>query len=108
LGHLLLALKQTTLSVDRKRPLHLGDENALIDLGTFSECLHNHDLQNALQFELGWETQGKDLEARDPLSKKKFSGDELTLSVTLSADAKEQPRVDKLALLITAGTKKAS
>ena len=97
LGHLLLALKQTTLSVDRKRPLHLGDENALIDLGTFSECLHNHDLQNALQFELGWETQGKDLEARDPLSKKKFSGDELTLSVTLSADAKEQPRVDKLA-----------
>lgn len=72
LGHLLLALKQTTLSVDRKRPLHLGDENALIDLGTFSECLHNHDLQNALQFELGWETQGKDLEARDPLSKKKI------------------------------------
>ena len=89
LGHLLLALKQTTLSVDRKRPLHLGDENALIDLGTFAECLHNHDLQNVLQFELGWETQGKDLEARDPLSKKKFSGDELKLSVTLSADAKE-------------------
>ncbi|WP_217652039.1 AAA family ATPase [Aeromonas salmonicida] len=74
LGHLLLALKQTTLSVDRKRPLHLGDENALIDLGTFSECLHNHDLQSALQFELGWKTQGKDLEARDPLSKKNIPG----------------------------------
>lgn len=96
LGHLLLALKQTTLSADRKRPLHLGDENALIDLGTFAECLHNHDLQNALQFELAWETQGKDMEARDPLSKKKFAGDELKLSVTLLADAKQQPRVDKL------------
>lgn len=30
LGHLLLALKQTTLSADGKRPLHLGDENSLV------------------------------------------------------------------------------
>ncbi|EQB2597221.1 AAA family ATPase [Aeromonas salmonicida] len=96
LGHLLLALKQTTLSADRKRPLHLGDDNSLIDLGTFVECLHNHDLQNALEFELGWKIPGKDLEARDPLTKNKFSGDELTLSVKLSANDKEQPTVDKL------------
>lgn len=96
LGHLLLALKQTTLSADRKRALHLGDENALIDLGTFTECLHNHDLQNALEFELGWKTQAKDMEARDPLSRHKFVGDELKLSVKISADTKEQPRVDQL------------
>ncbi|CAD6880927.1 hypothetical protein [Methylomonas albis] len=96
LGHLLLALKQTTLSADRKRPLHLGDENALIDLGTFAECLHNHDLKNALAFELGWKISGKEQGARDPLSKKIFGGDELRLAVTLSAAAKEQPRVDKL------------
>ncbi len=96
LGHLLLALKQTTLSADRKRPLHLGDDNALIDLGTFTECLHNHDAQNAMEFELGWQTRSKSLEARDPLSKKKFTGEELRLSVKLSADSKEQPRVDVL------------
>lgn len=96
LGHLLLALKQTTLSADRKRSLHLGDENALIDLGTFAECLHNHNLQNALEFELGWKTPGKDMEVRDPLSKNKFAGDELKLSVMISGDAKEQPKVDKL------------
>lgn len=96
LGHLLLALKQTALSADRKRPLHLGDDNSLIDLGTFAECLHNHDLKNALEFELGWKVPGKDLEARDPLSKKKFVGDELRLTVKLSVDAKEQPKVDKL------------
>ncbi|MFC4964608.1 DUF3696 domain-containing protein [Alcaligenes sp. GCM10023179] len=97
LGHLLLALKQTTLSADRKRPLHLGDENSLVDLGTFEECLHNHDLKSSLEFVMGWETHGKDMEVRDPLSKRKFSGDELMLSVTFSADVKEQPRVDKLA-----------
>ena len=103
-GHLLLALKQTTLSVDRKRPLHLGDENSLIDLGTFAECLHNHNLKDALEFELGWKTHGKDMEASDPLSKKKFAGDELELSVTLSADAKEQPRVDKLTYQLSRNT----
>ncbi|MBI3712173.1 MAG: DUF3696 domain-containing protein [Burkholderiales bacterium] len=96
LGHLLLALKQTTLSADRKRPLHLGDENALIDLGTFAECLHNHDVKKALEFELGWKIPGKDMEVRDPLRQGKFTGDELRISVKLSADAKEQPRVDKL------------
>lgn len=96
LGHLLLALKQTALSVDRKRPLHLGDENALIDLGTFAECLHNHDLANELRFKLGWEIPGKLLEIRDPVSKTKFVGDELELAVTIMADAKEQPRVNRL------------
>lgn len=96
LGHLLLALKQTILSADRKRPLHLGDDNALIDLGTFAECLHNHDLQNSLEFELGWKIPEKDLEVRDPLSHNKFTGDELNLSVRISADIKEQPRVERL------------
>ncbi len=96
LGHLLLTLKQTALSADRKRPLHLGDENALIDLGTFAECLHNHDLQNALAFELGWKIPNKELVVRDPVTQKKFTGDELRLAVTISADTKEQPRVDKL------------
>jgi predicted ATPase len=96
IGHLLLALKQTVLSADRKRPLHLGDENSQIDLGTFAECLHNHDLKNALEFELGWKIPGKELEVKDPLSQQKFFGDELQLAVMLSADSKEQPRVDKL------------
>ncbi|NLR74274.1 DUF3696 domain-containing protein [Leeia aquatica] len=104
LGHLLLALKQTALSADRKRPLHLGDDNALIDLGTFEECLHNHDLLNTLEFELGWKIPGKELEARDPLTHDKFTGDELKISVTLSADYKKQPRVDKLTYQLLANS----
>lgn len=51
LGHLLLALKQTALSTDRKRALHLGNESTLIDLGTFADCLHGHDLARPLEFE---------------------------------------------------------
>ena len=60
LGHLLLALKQTVLSTDRKRALHLGDTNSLIDLGTFADCLHSHDLGKTLEFQLRWRARRQD------------------------------------------------
>ncbi|MCK9504770.1 MAG: DUF3696 domain-containing protein [Porticoccaceae bacterium] len=102
LGHLLLALKQTVLSVDRKRPLHLGDENALIDLGTFAECIHNHDLTQPLRFALGWQLPEK-LEVRDPLTRAKFQGDHLHLTVSLLADKREQPRVQQMSYQLASG-----
>lgn len=95
LGHLLLALKQTVLSADRKRPLQLGDENSPIDLGTFAECIYNHDLSQPLNFSLGWRPSDR-LEVRDPLSQRKFVGDELRLEVSLLADKQEQPQVRQL------------
>lgn len=95
LGHLLLALKQTVLSADRKRPLHLGDENSLIELGTFAECIHNHDLSQSLQFELGWQLPAR-MEVRDPITQMKYIGDELQLGVSLFADVREQPHVQQL------------
>ena len=30
--------------------LHLGDSASLIDLGTFEDCLHGHDLRRSLRF----------------------------------------------------------
>ncbi len=95
LGHLLLALKQTVLSADRKRPLQLGDDNALIDLGTFAECLHNHDLSQSLEFDLAWQLPGK-LEVKDSVSGKKYWGDSLSLSVSMKAGERGQPIVDQL------------
>ncbi len=95
LGHLLLALKQTVLSTDRKRALLLGDDNSFIDLGTFAECLHNHDLQKSLEFSLGWQLPNR-LEVRDPVSGKKSVGGSLSLSVCLHADQRGQPLVNKM------------
>ena len=102
LGHLLLALKQTALSADRKRALHLGDDKSLIDLGTFAECLHNHDLKTPLQFVLGWNLPNKK-EFRDPLTLSRFAGDGLRLVTTLQADAKEQPSVRRIAYSLMQG-----
>ncbi len=95
LGHLLLALKQTVLSADRKRPLHLGDENSLIELGTFAECIHNHDTERPLRFSLGWKLHNRQ-DVSDPLTKTKFTGDALKLDVSMIADENKQAKINRL------------
>jgi predicted ATPase len=51
---LLLLLKQTEQSPDRRRVLHLGDENTLVDLGTYEDVIHDHDVSQPLWFAVGW------------------------------------------------------
>jgi len=48
LGHWLLALKQTAQSTDRRRALYLGDDRSPVDLGTYRDCVHGHDLSRPL------------------------------------------------------------
>jgi predicted ATPase len=93
LGHLLLALKQTALSADRKRALNLGDTTTLIDLGTFTDCIRGHDLRRRVTFDIRWILM-QTMDVRDPIVKaSRYTGDSLALHVTLAADEKtQQPR----------------
>jgi predicted ATPase len=95
LGHLLLALKQTALSSDRRRALNLGDGNSLIDLGTFRDCVFNHDLAQPLTFHLAWELK-HGFDVKDPLQQVKYRGDELALDVELRAGQADRPEVASL------------
>lgn len=99
LGHLLLALKQTVQMADRKRALHLGDEHALIDLGTFADCLYAHDTARSLEFTLGWKLPDA-MTISDTLSGAKFVGDTLTLSARLSADKAGQPLTQEISYVL--------
>lgn len=103
LGHLLLALQQTARSTDRKRALHLGDTSSLIDLGTFTDCLHGHDAKQALSFELGW-ILPKGLDVRDPLQPdSRFQGDRMRLDVSMVANKAQQPEVQALHYALSSG-----
>ncbi len=51
----LLMLKQTIESHDPRRVLNLGDERTLVDLGTFSEVIHNHVESLPLNLSLAWD-----------------------------------------------------
>lgn len=103
LGHLLLALKQTVQLADRKRALHLGDENALIDLGTFADCLYAHDTQRALKFALGWKLPGH-MTVSDALGHGEYNGDGLSLSATLNADKAAQPQTTEIDYALVNGS----
>jgi len=103
LGHLLLALKQTVQLADRKRALHLGDENSLIDLGTFADCVHGHDLCQKIVFSLGWRLP-QALTVKNPLNPSEvFKGSELELSSTLRADKNGQPETESFTYRLLQG-----
>lgn len=61
-------LKQTVASSDRNLVLDLGNENSLVELGTFQDIIHNHATNDALSWELKWGL-GKALEIRDPFDR---------------------------------------
>jgi len=50
----LLMLKQTTESSDRHRVMHFGDDNSLVDLGTFQDLIFEHDTAHRIEFDLAW------------------------------------------------------
>jgi predicted ATPase len=84
LGHLLLGLKQTVDSSDRRRTFHLGDDNSLIDLGTFEDCVYGHDVSQKIKFSLAWDLPTK-LLVKNPLEKRKIEGEQLKISVEFGA-----------------------
>src|SRR4051812_39370378 len=51
---LLLLLKQTAESPDRQRALQLGDTRTLVDVGTYDDLVHGHDVSLPVEFMLGW------------------------------------------------------
>lgn len=96
LGHLLLGLRQTAQLTDRRRAFHLGDVHSQIDLGTFSDCLHGHRLDEKLEFVLGWRLPHA-IDFRNPLStstKEVYTGNGMRLTSVLHADAKGLPELE--------------
>ena len=95
LGHLMLGLKQTALSSDRRRALHLGDQNTLIDLGTYADCVHGHDVSQPLEFGMEWKLP-TGLQVLNPVAFKRYRGSRLKLDVRLEANKLGQPEATEI------------
>jgi AAA ATPase domain/Protein of unknown function (DUF3696) len=52
---MLLMLKQTVESPDRKQVLNTGDGRSLVDLGTFFDLIHGHRQDVSLELSLSWD-----------------------------------------------------
>src|SRR5690606_20899494 len=51
---LLLLLKQTADSPDRRRVLQLGDSRSGLDLGSYDDVVHHHETERPLEIDLHW------------------------------------------------------
>jgi hypothetical protein len=93
---LLLLLKQTAESPDRQRALHLGDARTLVELGTYDDAVHNHDVSQRLEFDFSWKVEPI-LAVNDPLHPSEgwdYWGDSIGFRAVLRADRRHQPVVE--------------
>ncbi len=93
-AQLLLLLKQTAASPDRQRVLHLGDAHSLVDLGTFEDVIHRHEVDRSLDFKVAWDLP-QSLRWDDPYSGEKHQADALRLSATIG-QAEQRPTVTSM------------
>ena len=78
---ILLMLKQTVESPDRKRVLHTGDRRSLVDLGTFFGLIYGHQSELPLRLSFSWELP-KSLVINDPERQRKQMFDIPSLGFT--------------------------
>lgn len=82
-AQMLLLLKQTAASPDRQRALHFGDSNTDVDLGTFQESVHGHDVALDIEVGLDWNLPSK-LSIRDPLTQARCIGDRIRFDAVVA------------------------
>lgn len=80
IGQFLMTLKQTTESSDRTAGLQLGGgQRSIVDMGTWEDLVHGHNVGATLSFEIGWQLPSK-IQISDPVRDIRVSGDHLTLT----------------------------
>ncbi len=97
--HLLLMLKQTAESSDRRQVFNFGGESDYVRFGGFRDVIFRHDEQKAISIELKWELD-KPLQVQDPSAKSKkvlFSGQDMTFRTDVYQDAQDRLSVRAIA-----------
>jgi predicted ATPase len=92
---LLLLLKQTAASSDRKGALQFGDSRTLVDLGTYADMVYGHDTDKPVEIELEWSLR-EPLVVKDQVNNREYRGDSLSFRVSIQADKLQQPSVVSL------------
>lgn len=89
IGQLLMMLKQTVESPDRKAVFNPGGKNAAVQLGSYQEMVFRRNSENRVSFGYQWDLP-KPLRFRDPLSNKAFSGKHLSFECRVGLGEAQQ------------------
>ncbi|WP_028316505.1 AAA family ATPase [Desulfatibacillum aliphaticivorans] len=76
ISQLLMMLKQTVESPDRKAVLFPGDANSAVQLGSYKEMVHGRNPRNDIEFAYTWDLP-EVLNIQDPISDEAFFVDVL-------------------------------
>lgn len=82
IGQLLMMLKQTIESPDRKSPLYSGGPQTAVQLGSFHEMVHQRDSSKKISFEYTWSIDDE-LRVKDPISSNIYQGDEISFGASV-------------------------
>ena len=88
----LLLLKQTAQSPDRRLVLHYGDSGTPIQLGTYRDLVHQHEVNRPLGFSLEWDLPDEQI-VRDARSEREYRGNRMSFGATLGANGAGKDRV---------------
>jgi len=89
IGQLLMMLKQTVESPDRKAVLYPGGKNSAVQLGSYKEMVLHRNPEYKMYFEYQWDLIDI-LKIKDHLSGKSYSGNTLSFDAQIGLDTKDQ------------------
>jgi len=92
LCQLLLMLKQTAQSPDRRRVLHPGDTQTPIDLGTFHDMVFGHDSGAPISFSFDCRLPSP-LRVKDPRTNRTFLGHDLRFEAEVKTQETKGERI---------------
>ena len=87
-----MLLRQTVESPDRKRLLQTGDSSTPVDLGSYSQLIHNGATEQPLKFKIDWKRDSP-LELIYPINSSRFTGTQLSFHASISSREGLPPRV---------------
>jgi predicted ATPase len=98
---LLLLLKQTATSTDRAQALQLGDDRTVVELGSFRDLVHEHDMTQEIEIRAAWSTP-QEIKFSDPETVKGtlFETGSFDFSTSVSADKSGRMEVDRFQYLM--------
>ncbi len=82
IGQFLMLLKQTVDVADRKAVVYSGSKNSAVQLGSFVEMVHEHKLENDIEFNYTWSLTSS-LKIKDPVSNKTFQSNQIEFSANI-------------------------
>jgi len=89
IGQLLMMLKQTVESPDRKAVFYPGGKNSAVQLGSYQEMVYRRNPDNNISFEYQWDFQNS-LQIKDPITNQIYSGDFLAFEAAVGIGDKQK------------------